>query len=132
MDIKKLKNIIREIIKESYTGVYGLTPAIQQNMDWTRNVFAKTGMFGPETQKQTDEFNDNINRDLNNPLKLDNDTWSRKPDVNRGMFTEEEINELFPNAATMKGEALPYEPKIPLYPDESRKDQLTIQLRKRT
>jgi len=130
VDIKELRNIIQTVLFE-YRSAMGTTDGqnMQHDLDWERFI-TPSGMFGPETQAQTAEFNDNINRELKNKVDLDGNTWSRMPSANRNMFTEDEINELFPNAATMKGEALPHEPKIPLHPNEDRKDQLTIQLRK--
>jgi len=125
--LNEIRKIIREVLMESYTGVFGLAPAMQQNMDWSRTNIPKTGMFGPETQEQTEEFNDNINRELYNKVNFDDNTWSRKSSPNRSMYTEEELSELFPNCATIGGEALPHKPKKAVYDNEDRKDQVMIQ-----
>ena len=129
MDIKEVRKIIRSVLNE-YRSAMGTTDGqlMQGELDWD-HFTTPGGMFGQKTQEATKEFNDNINRELHMKVNFDDDTWSRKPTAS-GMFTEDEMNELFPNAATLGGEAKPHEPKKAIYDDANLKDQLTIQLRK--
>jgi len=129
MDIKEIRNIIRGVLNE-YRSAMGTTDGqlMQGELDWDHFI-TPGGMFGPDTQAATEEFNDNINRELNLKANFDDDSWSQKPSANRNMFTEDEMNELFPNAATLGGEALPHQPKKAVNDDEEAgtKDQLMIQ-----
>jgi len=111
MDIKEIRKIIRNVIKE-YRSAMGTTDGqlMQGELDWDHFTTPR-GMFGTETQEATKEFNDNINRELNLKPALGHDTWSNMPPANRNMFTEDDLDELFPMAATLGGEALPHQPK---------------------
>ena len=127
----EIREIIREILFESY-GIFGQSAAMQKNLDKER-PFVRFGGLGDHSQEVTDEFNDNIDRDLHGcgMVSFDDDnSWNRLPSMNRGLFAEDDsINEFFPNLASIEGEASSDKPKMAINPNENKFNQVLAQLK---
>jgi len=128
MDIKEIRKIIRGVLRE-YRSAMGTTDGqlMQGELDWD-HFTTPSGMFGPTTQAATEEFNDNINRELTLKPSFDHDTWSNKPVLNGGMFTEDDLDEVSSNANYV-GKATPDEPTkaVSIGSESGMQDELMLQ-----